>query len=201
MELKEAIEKRRSIRKFKPDPVPDEIVGQLLEAARLAPSGTNLQPWRFIIVKSPEMREKLGAAIPFKFVVQAPLIFVCCADLSSLNATGERMVELAEAGAFLGTELENIDASGYTGRIMEAEVAKAYLAMNVAIAVEHMALRAADLGLGSCWTGMFSRKKIKEILDLDDSLHVVIILPVGYPHQSPPQRPRLPRESLVVKTL
>lgn len=201
MELKDVIERRRSIRKFKPDPVPDEIISQLLEAARLAPSGTNLQPWRFVIVKSPEMREKMGEAVFLRFITQAPLLIVCCADLTATGTTGKRVAELAESGAFIGTELENFDPSGYTGRVMEPEAARAYLVMNVAIAVEHIVLRAADLGLGTCWTGMFSPKKVKEILELDANLHVVTVLPVGYPDQSPGPRPRLPMESLVIKTV
>ena len=201
MDLQELIEKRRSIRKFKADPVSDEAIGQILEAARLAPSGTNLQPWRFVIVKSPEFRQKLGEATPLKFVSQAPLVFVCCADLTAQEQTGKRMVELFEAGAFAGTDLEDFNPKNYPARSMEPEAARAYLSLNVAIAMEHMALRAVDLGLGSCWTMMFSPKKVKELLELEGNLQVVALLPVGYPDQSPPQRPRLPRESLVLKTL
>ncbi|MFZ5632623.1 MAG: nitroreductase family protein [Bacillota bacterium] len=201
MELKEVIAARRSIRKFKPDPIPDGVVNELLEAARLAPSGTNLQPWRFVIVKSPEMREKLSAAIFLRFITQAPVLFVCCADLTATRLTGNRLVELKEAGAFAGTDLENFDPASYPVREMEAEAAKAYVSLNVAIAVEHLVLRATDLGLGSCWTMMFRPKKVKEILDLDENLHVVTIVPVGYPDHSPGPRPRLPVESIVVKTL
>lgn len=201
MELKEAIEKRRSIRKFKPDPVSDELIGQLLDAARLAPSGTNLQPWRFVIVKSAEMKEKLGAVIPLAFITKAPVLLVCCADLTAVNLTGNRLVELKEAGAFAGTEMENFDPSSYKSRSMDAQGARAYLSLNVAIAVEHIALRAVDLGLGSCWTMMFNPKMVRDILGLDESLSVVTVVPVGYPDQSPPQRPRLSRERLVIKTV
>ena len=55
----EAIQQRRSIRKFKPDPVPDELITQMLEAARLAPSGTNRQPWRFQVIKDQDLKEKM----------------------------------------------------------------------------------------------------------------------------------------------
>ena len=57
-----AIEKRRSIRKYKLDPVPQEFINQLLESARLAPSGANRQPWRFRVVKDPDTKAKLKAA-------------------------------------------------------------------------------------------------------------------------------------------
>jgi nitroreductase len=201
VELKEVIEKRRSIRKFKPDPVSDEVIAQLLESARLAPSGTNLQPWRFVIVKSPEMKEKLKSAIPLNFITQAPVVLVCCADLTSIDLTGKRMMELFESGAFIGTDLENFDPSSYPAPAMEAQAARAYLSLNVAVAVEHIVLRAVDLGLGTCWTMMFSPKRVKGILELDDNLNVVAILPLGYPDQFPAQRPRLPLESLIVKTV
>lgn len=70
MKLIEAIKARRSIRKFKPDPVSDQQIKELLEAARLAPSGVNLQPWRFVVVKSTEARKRLNEATPIKILPQ-----------------------------------------------------------------------------------------------------------------------------------
>lgn len=201
MEVKEAIEKRRSIRKYRPDPVPDEMINEILEAARLAPSGTNLQPWRFVVVKSKEMKEKLTAAIPLKFITRAPVIFICCADLTAMKSVGERMGELANAGAFDPSDLDGFDPSSYSSRKMEDGATKAYLTLNVAIAIQNMVLRATDLGLGSCWTMMFSQDKIKSLLELGDDLHVVAVLPVGYPDQSPEPRPRLPLAKIIMKTV
>jgi nitroreductase len=75
--LKEAIEQRRSIRKYKPDPVPEECISALLDAARLAPSGCNAQPWRFKVVTDRETRLKLAqAAYKQSFIASAPLVFV-----------------------------------------------------------------------------------------------------------------------------
>src|SRR5660397_144407 len=72
---KDAIEKRRSIRKFKQDPVPDEHIMALIEAARLAPSASNTQPWRFKIVSDDETKAKLAeAAYRQSFVAQAPVV-------------------------------------------------------------------------------------------------------------------------------
>ena len=81
--LMEAIRRRRSIRKFKPDPIPDEIINQILEAARLAPSASNRQPWRFQIVKSPILREKIysGAVLDNEYVRESPVIIVCGSEL------------------------------------------------------------------------------------------------------------------------
>jgi len=64
-----------------------------------------------------------------------------------------------------------------------------------------MVLRAVDLGLGSCWIGRFDKEKAREILALDDDTQIVVLLPVGYPAQSPPQRPRIPLDQMVLKTI
>lgn len=202
MELKDVISARRSIRKFKPDPVPEEYINELLEAARLAPSGTNLQPWRFVVVTGQEMREKVGTCTPLKFVGQAPLILVCCINTRAMKTTGRRVAELNEVGAFAGTDLESLSCEEYKKfrRSMESEAAvPAYLGLNLAIAVEHIVLRATDLGLGSCWVMMFDREETKEALALPEEINPLVLLPVGYPAQDPGPRPRLPVEDIVVK--
>ena len=79
MTVMEAIQSRRSVRKYKPDPVPDEVLGRVLEAARLAPSGKNLQPWRFIVVRDLEIRKKLAKASAGQtFMAEAPVIIAAC---------------------------------------------------------------------------------------------------------------------------
>ncbi|TFG59696.1 MAG: nitroreductase, partial [Spirochaetales bacterium] len=95
---KEAIETRRSIRKFKPDDVSDEIIFQLLDSARLAPSGCNSQPWRFKIVRDPEIKEQLySAAHKQLFVKEAPVIIVCCLDIEGyLKGTVSGVQDLDE---------------------------------------------------------------------------------------------------------
>jgi len=201
VELTQVIEERRSIRKFREDSVSDEITNELLNAARLAPSGSNLQPARFVVVRSPSMREKLGTCTPYKFITKAPVIFVCCADRTSLETRDKRVGELLEAGAFNDVDMDPTDSKAYAGAQMDDSAARAYLSMNAAIAIEHMVLRAVDLGLGSCWIGRFDRERVREILELDENTHIVVLLPVGYPAQSPPQRPRFPLDHLVLKTV
>ena len=81
MTVLEATKIRRSVRKYRPDPVPEETLGRVLEAARLAPSGKNLQPWRFILVRSAEAKKRLAQASANQaFIAEAPLIVVACAD-------------------------------------------------------------------------------------------------------------------------
>ena len=84
---------------------------------------------------------------------------------------------------------------------MDEESLKSYLYLNAAIALEHIALRAVDLGLGSCWIMMFNSKKAKEVLELDERYDVVALLPVGYPDQNPLQRPRLKLDELILQTI
>jgi len=79
MKVLEAIQKRRSVRKYKQDPIPEEALLRVLEAARLAPSGKNFQPWKFIIVKDKELKEKLARASAGQFfIAKAPIIVVGC---------------------------------------------------------------------------------------------------------------------------
>ncbi len=201
MKLTQVIEQRRSIRKFKEDPITDAMIEELLSAARLAPSGSNIQPARFVVVKSPAMREKLGTCTPYKFITRAPVIFVCCADRTSLSTRDARVGELLEAGVFNDVEMDSTDSEAYTAAQMDDFAARAYLSMNAAIAIEHMVLRAVDLGLGSCWIGRFDKERVREILELDEDTQIVVLLPVGYPAQSPPRRPRFPLDHLVLKTV
>ena len=201
MELIEVIKARRSIRKFRDDPVPDEIIAKLLEAGRLAPSGSNLQPWRFIIVKSEEAKKELEEVTPYRFAVRAPVLFVCCADLTVSGTRNKRITELIESGAFTDVVMDDPNSGKYGRSLSESISVKGYLSLNVAIAIEHIDLRATDLGLGSCWIGRFDQEKTKKILGLGDDIFVVLLLPIGYPAQEPVQRPRLPAENIVLKTL
>ncbi len=202
LELMQAMQARRSIRKFKSDPVPQEYVSQLIEAARLAPSGTNLQPTRFVVVQSEKARAALNEATPLPFVTKAPLVLACCVDTDSLAGLGTRIGELKEAGAFVDTPLDKADSEGYSKRTqMDKTTAQAYLRLNAAIAIDHITLRAIDLGLGTCWIMMFDQAKAKQALQLGDNYHVVALLPVGYPDQAPAARPRLSLDELIIKEL
>ncbi len=79
MKVLDVIQKRRSVRKYKEDPIPEKALGRVLEAARLAPSGKNFQPWKFIIVKDKALKEKLAQASAGQFfMAEAPIIIVGC---------------------------------------------------------------------------------------------------------------------------
>jgi nitroreductase len=84
MEIIEAINNRRSVRSYKPENIPDEILFKLLDAARLAPSAMNYQPWKFIIIKLPEKKKRIARSGLFgRFMSQAPIIIVACGDKRS----------------------------------------------------------------------------------------------------------------------
>ena len=205
MELKDAIQARRSIRKFKSDEVPDAFIRELLEAARFAPTGPNLQANRFVVIKSAFERMKLKECTPLPFVAHAPVVFACCIDRGALEHAGVRYRELMEAQAFAGTPFAEdrtlLEKAAKRSSTMDPAAARAYLGLNLAIAVEHIALRAVDLGLGSCWVMMFDGEKTKRLLGLEERYDVIALLPVGYPDQSPGPRPRLPLEEIILKEI
>lgn len=200
MDLKSIIESRRSIRKFKPDPIPDDHINEILEAARLAPSGGNIQPWRFVIIKSPEAREKLKE-FTLGFVATAPVIIVVCSDMTAGQAQRERYKELSLAGAFEGVVFDMPKSPSQNSGEMNEDQVRGYINQNTAIAVEHMVLRATDLGLGSCWVMMFNRKELAAWLHLDHNLYPFCLLPLGIADQKPLPRPRKHLDEIIVKVI
>ena len=185
----EAIERRRSIRKFKPDPVPDELINQMLEAARLAPSGNNRQPWRFQIIKDPALKERISteAAFGAKQIVEAPVVIACGAEL----LTFVKGHKLAPPGAeYFAADSENWediskfipDANLYTG-----------------IAVEHMVLAGTALGLGTCWNQRVRYGHLARILGWPRHIVVLTLLLVGHPDENPSPKPRLSLKDIVLR--
>jgi len=198
---KDAIEKRRSIRKFKRKPVPDEQITALIEAARLAPSASNTQPWRFKIVSDDDTKTKLAeAAYHQSFVAQAPVVLVCCADLQGyFEGIKARSQEFGKEGALEETMLRVLRGRAEQLKTVNIRELAPGIAFNVAIAIEHIVLRALDFGLGSCWVRMLDEQKIKTIFGWKNSIHVVALLPLGYPDEAPNPRKRRAIEELILK--
>ncbi len=201
---KEAIEKRQSIRKFKTDPVPDEHITALLNAARLAPSGCNAQPWRFKIIKDQETKLKLSqAAYDQSFIAEAPVVLVCCADIKGyLEGTVSGIQDIGKIGAvedrIVKILLKRAEQMELQMKFMNKDQLGLRIAFNVAIAVEHIVLRALDFGIGSCWVRLIDEQMIKAIFSWDENIHVVALLPIGYPAESPPPRKRLKLEEILL---
>lgn len=197
---KEAIEKRRSIRKFKPDRVSDEVLAELLDAARLAPSGCNAQPWRFMVVKDSATKGKLAqAAYDQPFIAEAPVVLVCCADIKGyLEGMVSGTEDLGKIGAVDGRVVKIILQASDRMKEMPLEQVGLRIAMNVAIAVEHIALRALDFGLGSCWIRLIDEQAVKGIFGWDENISVVALLPLGYPDEAPAPRKRRALEEILL---
>ena len=151
-------EKRRSVRAYKPDPVPDEMLQQVLEAGRLAPSACNKQPWRFLVIRGETGRRALGTAYAREWFWKAPVVIAVC---------------ILPQEAWVRS---------YDG--------KNYAMVDGAIALDHMTLAAAELGLGTCWIGAFDPAAAREILGLPDGVEIVGMTPLGFPDVEPNPRPR-----------
>jgi nitroreductase len=176
MNVKDAIELRRSIRKFTPERVEPALVRELLEAARKAPSGNNSQPWRFIVVEDADARRALAqVSHDQQWMTMAPVHIAICADL------GAR----AETDILFDEETSGMDAK----RVIR----------DTAIAVDHMMLRAVELELGSCWIGWYTQEAIKPLLRVPSHVFVLGILVVGHPAEQPNPRPRQSLEDLVCR--
>ncbi len=148
MDVMEAIKRRCSVRSYQERPVEEEKLKGILEAARLAPSASNRQEWRFIVVRDEAVRQRLmKAAKNQAFVGEAPVVIACCAQTDNhVMSCGQLCYPI-----------------------------------DVAIAIEHMVLKAVEEGLGTCWVGAFYEEKAKEILDIPGDIRIVELLTLGYP--------------------
>ena len=198
--IKEAIEKRRSIRKFKNKSIPEEHIMELIEAARLAPSGCNAQPWRFKIVKDNETKMKLvEAAHNQTFIGQAPVVLVCCADVSDyIDGSASGIQDLGKIGAVENNIVNIICRNVDEMKKMSISEISPRIAANVAIAIEHIVLRALDFDLGTCWIRALEEDKIRDIFGWDENIYPVALLPVGYPDEDPAPRKRLKIEDIII---
>ena len=98
MDTIEAIHTRRSIREYQDKPVPDELVTEILKAAMASPSARNQQPWEFVVITDPDLREKIPSVSPFtQMIVDAPLAILVCGDLKVETAQGYWVIDCAAA--------------------------------------------------------------------------------------------------------
>ncbi len=199
MQVEEAIRRRRSVRRFTSAELDAATIATLLEAARLAPSASNLQTWRFRVVTAPEEKKRLRSlAFNQRFVEECAAVIVCCADLlpsrERLKSTWKLITE--------GKVRPNLEMVLRMARsVRDPELAEerqlVNAAINVAIAVEHIALQATELGLGSCWVRAFDATSVAEYLGLPVQVIPLALLPVGFPAEEPPARPRRAMEDIL----
>jgi len=153
----EIIQKRHSVRNFKNNPVDDAAIRSIVDAARLSPSACNAQPWRFIAVTEKSLLRQLvdrgmGGAVPNKWASTAPVIIIGCAVLNLMTH-------------YLGEAVKGIQ----------------YHQIDMGISMEHMVLRATEMGLGTCWIGWFREKNIRKTLNIPKDWKIISLIALGYP--------------------
>lgn len=169
MGVLDVIRERGSIRKYKDRMIPPDVLLKILEAARLAQSAANRQPWEFIVVTDKALKGRLMTEAhrperpPVAHVGSAVAVIVC-----------------------LGNPKECRPVGPFEGFLVD-----------VSIAIENMALVAWELGVGSCWIGAFDEEKVKNILGIPEELRVVSLLTLGYPDEAPRPKTRKSLEEIV----
>jgi nitroreductase len=161
------VKQRESVRQFLDKPVSREIIDRCIEAARLAPSACNSQPWKFVVVDHPELRSEIAQttwskmALFNKFVQNAPVLVVITVEKSGLAA---------QIGGFLKD--------------------KPYYLFDIGIAAEHFCLQAAEENLGTCMLGWFDEKRVQTLLNIPPSRRVALIIAVGHSKHDTPREKR-----------
>ena len=180
MELEKAIKGRRSVRKFKPDPVPKEILEHILELAMWAPSGMNLQVWSFVVVQG-EKTEEMKNIFSDAFQDMKPRLEKVFADKPKIIESTKSFFETyGGAPVFI---------FAYAGKGPGGD----WDTHSTAVAVQNLLLAAYEAGLGTTWTDGVMRKEqeINEALGITDR-KLVCVLPIGYPDEVPRVPPRRP---------
>ena len=171
----EVITTRRSVRRYKPDPTPDELVKKLIDAARWAPTGGNLQPWMFFVVKDPQMKDAIVQTTyvgydkktgrPQKWIRNAPMLILVGVD----TKTGARY-----------------------GRSSAESVAL----LDIGACIENLLLAATAMGLGSCWVAGFDADQLAQTLHLPKEIQLISLVTIGFPQKIPSPPPRLSVEEI-----
>lgn len=164
MEFSELIARRYSVRAYGPQAVEDEKLQQVLEAARLAPTAANRQPFRIVVIRVAGRLAELRRLYDRDWFTQAPLVLAMCVDHRQAWTRSD------------GKNYGDVDA---------------------AIAMDHLILAAANLGLGTCWVAAFDPAVAREILALPDGVEAVAFTPLGYPLDEPKPKTRKPLSEIV----
>jgi nitroreductase len=168
MALNKLILTRQSVRRYSETSVEPEKLNHCLEAARLAPSASNSQPWKFIVVDKEPLRTEVAKAtfsdikLINKFTLQAPVIIVIVVEKAKLITRLAMMVKKKE-----------------------------WPLIDIGIAAEHFCLQAAELGLGTCMIGWFEEDKIKKLLQIPSDKSIGLMISVGYAVEGYPQRAKI----------
>jgi nitroreductase len=155
MDIEEAIYKRRTIRRFKQENIPIEILKKLIDFARVAPSGSNVQGIEYIIVHKPEIREQLF-----------PLV-----QWASSLPRGERTPETWRT------------PTAYIIVLLNTNIKKSYYEFDIGAAVENILLGVVKYRLGACWMGSINANKIRNLFDIPEFYQITHVISLGYPDE------------------
>ena len=169
IDLFEAIDTQRGIRRFKPDPVPDELITRLLEAAIKAPSGGVRQGWSFIVIRDPETKRKIGE------LYRTGDRFAITPDL-----TGQ-VRRVYGSAQYLEDHMEDVPV--FILACIQTNANSNFPGASIYPAVQNILLAARGLGLGSCLTTRQMRfeDEIKQLLDIPEDVATAALLPIGFP--------------------
>ena len=154
----ELIANRFSVRSYLSKKVEKEVILEILEAARLAPSAVNFQPWHFIVISESENLASFQEVYHRQWFKEAPVCIAVCADH---RQSWKRKTD--------GKDFADVD---------------------VAIAVDHLILKATELGLGTCWVCNFDVEMAKKKLQLPEYIEPLVLVPLGYTTAEPPAKQR-----------
>lgn len=196
------IQDRRSVRNFTDEPIADQDLDLILEAARLAPSGENAQPWRFIVVKDELIRKKMGAIagggssrrFTAEFVTKKMQErFANLEDEAKKQAAFQKLTT-GQVSAFMAEAPVNLVVCGKKD-VWDTPY-------DTSAAIENILLMVTALGLGACWViapciDIRDEERIKGLLGIPEGYKAVSILSIGHPARAHKPRPRLPLKELV----
>lgn len=171
MDFLSLVKQRQSVRKYQDKEVPHHVIDKCLEAARLAPSASNSQPWKWIIVDQPDVLAPVAKA---------------CNDMKAIN----KFVAGAKAIAVIVLEKPKLIT-----RIATTIKKREWSLIDVGIAAEHFCLQATELGLGTCMIGWYNEKKIQEVLEIPKNKSIALLIAMGYPPEDYENRVKI-RKSL-----
>ena len=206
MDLFDSIQGRKSIRRFKQTPVPDEDIKKILDAGRRAPSANNTQPWSFIVVKNRTVlkqmadaaRQMIDRMIPYaESEKQAQRLAAYKGNYYTFFENAPVVIAVLMEGYDAGTD-RVLAKMGYSPEDIK-RLRPLPVLQSVAAAIENMLLAIHALGYGSCWmTGpLVAQEAFETLLGFGKEKSIVALLPVGVPDENPPVRPRKSLEEIM----
>jgi nitroreductase len=195
MNLLEVINKRRSARSFLPDPIPEDALREMIEAARFAPSGGNGQSWYFGIVKDEQRKIELAkAAGEQDWIASAPVIIAYCAKID----VDIRDLPEEDFGLVVNKTRFGDDFIAFMNSCPDRKTVKTFWSNSVPlIPGEHIFLTAVSHGLSACWIGYLDINKAGEILDLPEDIVCLFVMPIGYTNEQPQEIYRKHYEEII----